>query len=58
MKWRRKCAVAYSAGQIPVYYNHPDGSACHQGASIGFGDFCCYRKEASCGQSKTETGDF
>lgn len=31
--------VARSAGQIPVYYNHPNGSAWHQGASIGFRDY-------------------
>lgn len=31
--------VARSAGQIPVYYNHPNGSAWHQGASIGFSDY-------------------
>lgn len=29
-------SVAYSAGQIPIYYNHPNGSAWHQGESIGF----------------------
>lgn len=29
-------SVAYHAGQIPVYYNHPWGSAWHQGESIGF----------------------
>ena len=29
-------SVAYTAGQIPVYYNHPNGSAWHQGESIGF----------------------
>lgn len=29
-------SVAYHAGQIPVYYNHPYGSAWHQGESIGF----------------------
>jgi len=28
--------VAYHAGQIPIYYNHPNGSAWHQAASIGF----------------------
>lgn len=28
--------VAYHAGQIPIYYNHPNGSAWHQGGSIGF----------------------
>lgn len=29
-------SVAHHAGQIPVYYNHPYGSAWHQGESIGF----------------------
>lgn len=29
-------SVAYNAGQIPIYYNHPNGSAFHQGLSIGF----------------------
>lgn len=29
-------SVAYHSGQIPVYYNHPYGSAWHQGESIGF----------------------
>ncbi|MCM1267739.1 MAG: glycoside hydrolase family 3 C-terminal domain-containing protein [Bacteroidales bacterium] len=29
-------SVAYCAGQIPIYYNHPNGSAWHQGESIGF----------------------
>lgn len=28
--------VAYHAGQIPIYYNHPNGSAWHQADSIGF----------------------
>lgn len=32
------CA-ARSAGQIPVYYNHPNGSAWHQGESIGFQNY-------------------
>lgn len=31
--------VARSTGQIPIYYNHPNGSAWHQGASIGFSDY-------------------
>ena len=31
--------VAYHAGQIPLYYNHPNGSAWHQGGSIGFSDY-------------------
>ena len=29
-------SVAYHAGQIPIFYNHPNGSSYHQGASIGF----------------------
>lgn len=29
-------SVPYNAGQIPVYYNHPNGSAWHQAPSIGF----------------------
>ncbi|MDO5424191.1 MAG: glycoside hydrolase family 3 N-terminal domain-containing protein [Eubacteriales bacterium] len=29
-------SVAWTAGQIPVYYNHPYGSSTHQGESIGF----------------------
>lgn len=32
-------SVAYHAGQIPVYYNHPNGSAWHQGESIGFTNY-------------------
>lgn len=32
-------SVARSAGQIPIYYNHPNGSAWHQGPSIGFTDY-------------------
>lgn len=32
-------SVARSAGQIPIYYNHPNGSAWHQGDSIGFQDY-------------------
>lgn len=31
--------VARNAGQIPIYYNHPTGSAWHQGESIGFKDY-------------------
>ena len=31
--------VAYNAGQIPVYYNHPNGSMWHQGKSIGFAEY-------------------
>lgn len=29
-------SVPYHAGQIPVYYNHPKGSAWHHSPSIGF----------------------
>lgn len=32
-------SVAYHAGQIPVFYNHPNGSAWHQGESIGFQNY-------------------
>lgn len=32
-------SVAYNAGQVPIYYNHPNGSAYHQGESIGFKDY-------------------
>lgn len=31
--------VARSAGQIPVYYNHVNGSQWHQGGSIGFENY-------------------
>lgn len=31
--------VARNAGQIPIYYNHPNGSAWHQGGSIGFAEY-------------------
>ena len=32
-------SVARCAGQIPIYYNHPNGSAWHQGESIGFSEY-------------------
>ena len=32
-------SVAFNAGQIPVYYNHLNGSAWHQAMSIGFQDY-------------------
>lgn len=32
-------SIARNAGQIPVYYNHPNGSMWHQGPSIGFKDY-------------------
>lgn len=31
--------VAYHVGQCPLYYNHPNGSAWHQGESIGFANY-------------------
>ena len=36
---RLPVSVAYHAGQIPVYYNHPNGSCWHQAESIGFPDY-------------------
>lgn len=32
-------SVARNAGQIPIYYNHPNGSSWHQGESIGFSNY-------------------
>lgn len=32
-------SVARCAGQIPIYYNHPNGSSYHQGESIGFSNY-------------------
>ncbi len=36
---RLPVSVAYHAGQVPVYYNHPNGSCWHQAESIGFPDY-------------------
>ncbi len=36
---RLPVTVARLAGQIPVYYNHPRGSAWHQSGSIGFANY-------------------
>lgn len=36
---RLPISVARNAGQVPIYYNHPSGSAWHQGGSIGFPDY-------------------
>jgi beta-glucosidase len=36
---RLPVTVVYQAGQIPLYYNHPNGSAWNQGGSIGFADY-------------------
>ena len=36
---RMPLTTARSEGQIPIYYNHPNGAAWHQGPSIGFQDY-------------------
>ena len=36
---RLPVTIARNSGQVPVYYNHPSGSAWHQGESIGFPDY-------------------
>lgn len=36
---RMTVSVARNAGQIPLYYNHVNGSAWHQAGSIGFADY-------------------
>lgn len=36
---RLPVSVAYHAGQLPIYYNHLNGSSWHQGDSIGFKDY-------------------
>lgn len=36
---RLPVSVARTAGQVPIYYNHPHGSAWHQGDSIGFREY-------------------
>lgn len=36
---RLPVSIARNAGQVPIYYNHPHGSAWHQGESIGFPDY-------------------
>ena len=42
-------SVARNAGQIPIYYNHPNGSGWHQGPSIGFQDYVdCSHKPRWC----------
>ncbi|WP_307276753.1 glycoside hydrolase family 3 N-terminal domain-containing protein [Arthrobacter sp. W4I7] len=33
---RLPVSIARNAGQVPVYYNHPHGSAWNQGESVGF----------------------
>ncbi len=42
-------STARRAGQIPVYYNHPNGSMWTQGPSIGFNDYVdCPHKPRYC----------
>lgn len=36
---RLPVSVARNAGQIPVHYNHLNGSSYHQGDSVGFADY-------------------
>lgn len=36
---RLPVSIARNAGQVPVYYNHPHGSAWHQGESVGFPEY-------------------
>lgn len=36
---RMPVSVARSAGQVPVYYNHPNGSQWHQAGSVGFPEY-------------------
>ncbi|WP_432246200.1 glycoside hydrolase family 3 N-terminal domain-containing protein (plasmid) [Arthrobacter sp. G.S.26] len=36
---RLPVSIARNAGQVPIYHNHPHGSAWHQGESIGFPDY-------------------
>ena len=36
---RLPVCVAYSAGQIPIFYNHVNGTSWHQGESIGFANY-------------------
>jgi beta-glucosidase len=36
---RLPVSVAHNAGQTSLYYNHPNGSAWHQGESIGFPEY-------------------
>ena len=55
---RLPLSAAYNAGQIPVIYNHPNGSGWHQAPSIGFADYAdCPHRPRYCfghGLSYTE----
>ena len=54
---RLPVSVAYNAGQIPVYYNHLNGSAWHQAMSIGFQDYvdCPHKPRYPFGHGLTYT---
>lgn len=51
-------SVARNAGQIPIYYNHPNGSGWHQGPSIGFSDYvdCSHKPRWCFGHGLSYTG--
>ncbi len=36
---RLPVCVAYCAGQLPIFYNHANGTSWHQGKSIGFANY-------------------
>ena len=50
-------STARRAGQIPVYYNHPNGSMWTQGPSIGFNDYvdCSHKPRYYFGQGLSYT---
>ena len=50
-------STARCAGQIPVYYNHPNGSMWTQGPSIGFNDYvdCSHKPRYYFGQGLSYT---
>lgn len=50
-------STAYTAGQIPIYYNHPNGSSWHQGESIGFAGYvdCSHRPRYAFGHGLSYT---
>ena len=51
-------STARCAGQIPVYYNHPNGSMWTQAPSIGFNDYvdCSHRPRYCFGHGLSYTG--
>lgn len=50
-------STAYNAGQIPIYYNHPNGSSWHQGQSIGFANYmdCSHKPRYAFGHGLSYT---